>query len=274
MKRECKQIAKNAKEWALGISCWMLGERRIYKRNLEGIFRAVSGSVTQSFNSFATLGTVAHQAPLSKEFSVKNTGVGCHFLHQGIFLTQGLNPPLLHLLHWQYPARQANNHKMSWKPGEDKDYWSSSSLTCNRTIPPYRLPCSFIMPAHCGWGYFLTSTGPRHMTYFQWVWMKQRPEVHLHDLFYFLHSWHFPWEEHVLGGCWLNENERLVEHTWTQPIPQADLLYLTCRPAGTGNKCTLASHWLCDISLKWSLTIITTEKSPGTLTQPKEICVI
>ena len=31
----------------------------------------------------------------------KNTGVGCHFLLQGIFLTQGLNPCLLHLLHWQ-----------------------------------------------------------------------------------------------------------------------------------------------------------------------------
>ena len=28
----------------------------------------------------------------------KNTGVGCHFLLQGIFLTQGLNLPLLH---WQ-----------------------------------------------------------------------------------------------------------------------------------------------------------------------------
>ena len=27
-----------------------------------------------------------------------NTGVGCHYLFQGIFLTQGLNP---HLLHWQ-----------------------------------------------------------------------------------------------------------------------------------------------------------------------------
>ena len=27
----------------------------------------------------------------------KNTGVGCHFLLQGIFLTQGLNPGLLHL---------------------------------------------------------------------------------------------------------------------------------------------------------------------------------
>ena len=30
----------------------------------------------------------------------KNTGVGCHFLLQGIFLTQGSNPGLL-LLHWK-----------------------------------------------------------------------------------------------------------------------------------------------------------------------------
>ena len=31
----------------------------------------------------------------------KNTGVGCRALLQGIFSTQGLNPCLLHLLHWQ-----------------------------------------------------------------------------------------------------------------------------------------------------------------------------
>ena len=31
----------------------------------------------------------------------KSTGVGCHALLQGIFLIQGLNPSLLHLLHWQ-----------------------------------------------------------------------------------------------------------------------------------------------------------------------------
>ena len=30
----------------------------------------------------------------------KNTGVDCHALLQGIFLTQGLNLSLLHLLHW------------------------------------------------------------------------------------------------------------------------------------------------------------------------------
>ena len=31
----------------------------------------------------------------------KNTGVGCHALLQGIFLTQGSNLHLLGLLHWQ-----------------------------------------------------------------------------------------------------------------------------------------------------------------------------
>ena len=31
----------------------------------------------------------------------KNAGVGCHFLLQGIFPTQGLSPSFLCLLHWQ-----------------------------------------------------------------------------------------------------------------------------------------------------------------------------
>ena len=35
------------------------------------------------------------------DFPGKTTGVGCHALPQGIFLTQGSNPHLLHLLHWQ-----------------------------------------------------------------------------------------------------------------------------------------------------------------------------
>ena len=34
-------------------------------------------------------------------FPGKNTKVGCHFLLQGIFLTQGWNLYLLCLLHWQ-----------------------------------------------------------------------------------------------------------------------------------------------------------------------------
>ena len=42
----------------------------------------------------------------------KNTGVVCHALLQGIFLTQGLNLPLLCLLHWQVdslPMRHLGN---------------------------------------------------------------------------------------------------------------------------------------------------------------------
>ena len=35
------------------------------------------------------------------DFPGKNTGVGCHALLQEMFLTQGLNPHLLHLLRWQ-----------------------------------------------------------------------------------------------------------------------------------------------------------------------------
>ena len=34
-------------------------------------------------------------------FLGKNTGVGCHFLFKEVFLTQGSNPCLLRLLHWQ-----------------------------------------------------------------------------------------------------------------------------------------------------------------------------
>ena len=42
----------------------------------------------------------------------KNTGAGCHFLLLEIFLTQGSNPHLLHLLHWQadsLPCHLENN---------------------------------------------------------------------------------------------------------------------------------------------------------------------
>ena len=34
------------------------------------------------------------------DYPGKNTKVSCHFLFQGIFLTQGLNPRHLQLLHW------------------------------------------------------------------------------------------------------------------------------------------------------------------------------
>ena len=50
-------------------------------------------------DSFAIPRTVAHLLCLCY-FPSKNSGVGSHFLLQGIFLTQGLKPYLC-LLHWQ-----------------------------------------------------------------------------------------------------------------------------------------------------------------------------
>ena len=55
---------------------------------------------------FAILWTVACQDSNPPGSSVqdspgKNTGMGCHALLQGIFLTQGSNPCLLCLLYWQ-----------------------------------------------------------------------------------------------------------------------------------------------------------------------------
>ena len=67
----------------------------------------------------ATLWTVAHQAPLSKEFSREEYWRGLPFLLQGIFLTQWSNPYLLCLLqvdslplsHLGHPANYSQRAK-------------------------------------------------------------------------------------------------------------------------------------------------------------------
>ena len=50
------------------------------------------------FNSFVTPWSVVHQAPLPMGLPRQEYWMSCHFLLQGIFLTQELNP---HLLHFQ-----------------------------------------------------------------------------------------------------------------------------------------------------------------------------
>ena len=63
---------------------------------------------------FATPCTVARQAPLW-DFSGRNTGVGCPFLLQGIFLIQGWNPHLPHLLHWQADSLSLKHLRSPYK---------------------------------------------------------------------------------------------------------------------------------------------------------------
>ena len=50
-------------------------------------------------------------------FPSKNAAVGCHFLHQGIFPTQGSHPHLLCLLHWQADCLPVS-HMRSRQVGE------------------------------------------------------------------------------------------------------------------------------------------------------------
>ena len=66
-----------------------------------------------------------------------NTGVGCHFLLQGIFPTQGLNPCFLCLLHWQVdslPLAPPGNPLIQSR--EQKISYPSASVTkTNMSFP-------------------------------------------------------------------------------------------------------------------------------------------
>ena len=78
--------------------------------------------------------TVAHQGPPSGDSPGKNTGVGCQFLLQGIFLTQGTNPGLPHC-RWIYHPR-ATREAPPWCPTK-----LQQGLTA---------PWGYICPSACG----------------------------------------------------------------------------------------------------------------------------
>ena len=65
---------------------------------------------------FATPWTVACTRLLCpRDFLSKSTGVGCHFLLQGIFLTQGSNPGLLHCRQTLYCLSHQGSQCKLWK---------------------------------------------------------------------------------------------------------------------------------------------------------------
>ena len=64
--------------------------------------------------TLATAWTVAHQAPLSMGFFRQEYWSWLHFLLQGIFLTQGANPGLLHCRQILYPLSYEGSSSNSW----------------------------------------------------------------------------------------------------------------------------------------------------------------
>ena len=65
-------------------------------------------------------------------FPGRNTGVGCHFLLQRIFQTQGSNPRLLCLLHWQTSSLPAE------PPGKPQvyDIYQVYDSRIRSSVPP------------------------------------------------------------------------------------------------------------------------------------------
>ena len=92
-----------------------------------------------------TLWTVSCRLLCPKAFSGKNTGVGCYFLLQQIFPTQGLNP---RLMHWQADSLPSEPCGKPWS-------WISHSISdtphrVNWPSPAWcPLKCLFLAPATC-----------------------------------------------------------------------------------------------------------------------------
>ena len=68
------------------------------------------------------------------DFPGKNTGIGCHFLLQGIFLTQGLNSCLLH---WQAISLPLSNHRSPYKQESRGIYQCRDCLSNGTTMQIY-----------------------------------------------------------------------------------------------------------------------------------------
>ena len=79
-------------------------------------------------------------------FPGKNTGAACHFLLQGIFLIQGLNPCLLSPPHWQ--ADSLPLHHMGSPNGCLVAYYLASVCLWFSTN---FLPCSWFLVPYCCW---------------------------------------------------------------------------------------------------------------------------
>ena len=71
-------------------------------------------------------------------FHGKNTGVGCHFLLQGNFLTQGLNPRLLSLL----LCKQILYHCTTWEA-------ATHSVRCQERLEDSCITDSYVRESEC-----------------------------------------------------------------------------------------------------------------------------
>ena len=89
----------------------------------------------------AILWIVTCHAPLSMDFSDENNGTGCHFLLQDISPTQGLNPRLLCLLHWQANSSPLLHPGILYCLLNPHDLVYDCKFVFFNHLHPFHLPC-------------------------------------------------------------------------------------------------------------------------------------
>ena len=91
----------------------------------------------------------------------KNTGVGCHFLLQGIFPTQGSNPRFLYLMHWQVDSLSLVPPGSPLKPQSylQKQAPAQDPLGCRSRHTPRHASSANGCKATCVWARDPCSTG-------------------------------------------------------------------------------------------------------------------
>ena len=82
------------------------------------------------------------------DFPGKDTRMGCHFLPQGIFLTQGSNMCLLHLLHWHansLPLSHQGNPYTTCALSQDAEKWSMYIVYPTAETSPWNWSLAFCL---------------------------------------------------------------------------------------------------------------------------------
>ena len=100
-----------------------------------------------------TLWTVAHQAPLSSEFSRQEYWNGCHFILQRISPTQELNLNFFCLLHWQVDSFSVHHLR-------SPNYWIKPIKSSN-LLRVFGFVFVFIL----GFSFFNIFSAPRAITH-------------------------------------------------------------------------------------------------------------
>ena len=161
--------------------------------------RKWSRSVMSHWTVFATPWTVGYQAPPSRNFPSKSIEVGCHFLLQGIFLTQGPHPGLPH-------CRQTR--LQSEPPGKPLMVFPRVTYKCENWIIK-NAECRRVMLLNCGAGEdswrVLWSARRSNQT----VLKEINPEYSMEELILKLklqYFGHFMWRAHLMRRAhWLEK---------------------------------------------------------------------